>query len=171
MGEWEAAGQSDDWYTPRYIFDALDIRFDLDVAAPIDGPRHVPCAGWLSSDSLSSSWRGTVWMNAPFGGRNGLVPWLEKFIAHGDGIALTPDRTSAPWFQSAARRVDLVLFLSPKVKFERPDGSVGKRPGAGTALMSMGRRGGEALRRASHLGWLSRGVQVDDVIEYYGVFA
>jgi hypothetical protein len=38
-------------------------------------------------------------MNPPFGGRNGLAPWLDKFFANGNGIALTPDRTSAPWWQ------------------------------------------------------------------------
>jgi predicted RNA methylase len=33
-------------------------------------------------------WSGTVFMNPPFGRRNGHVPWLRKFLAHGDGIAI-----------------------------------------------------------------------------------
>lgn len=33
----EAAGKSDEWYTPKYIFDALNTWFDLDVAAPEGG--------------------------------------------------------------------------------------------------------------------------------------
>lgn len=41
MAAYEAYGKSDEWYTPRYIFDAIGIRFDLDVAAPVLGPRHV----------------------------------------------------------------------------------------------------------------------------------
>jgi hypothetical protein len=27
-------------------------------------------------------------MNAPFGARMGLVPWIKKFIEHGNGICL-----------------------------------------------------------------------------------
>jgi hypothetical protein len=46
MAAYEAAGESDEWYTPKYIFDALGLRFDLDVAAPVGGPRYVPCETW-----------------------------------------------------------------------------------------------------------------------------
>jgi hypothetical protein len=46
------------------------------------------------------------------------------------------------------------LFLSPKVKFEKPDGSIGKSPGSGTALLSSGERGMLALRNAKSLGLL-----------------
>jgi hypothetical protein len=155
MSAWEDIGQSDDWYTPKYIFDALDCRFDLDVAAPEEGPRYVPCDEWLWHESLQSSWYGFVWMNSPFGGRNSLTPWLDKFFAHGNGIALTPDRTSAPWFQRFSRLASSLLFLSPKVKFERPDGSIGKIPGCGTVLMSAGQKGTAALCNARHLGLLT----------------
>jgi hypothetical protein len=148
MSIWEAIGQSDEWYTPAYIFDALGVRFDLDVAAPISGPMHVPCDGWIFDGSLAKDWRGFIWMNPPFGGRNGLEPWLRKFIAHGNGIALVPDRTSAPWFQAYCTQADAVLFVAPKIKFERPDGSIGKQPGTGTALLACGQLGVQALLNA-----------------------
>lgn len=157
MSHWEAEGRSDEWYTPAYIFDAMQpVMFDMDVAAPMDGPRHVPCITWLSADSLQTPWNGFVWMNPPFGGRNSLAPWLEKFFAHGNGIALVPDRTSAPWFQQYARKAGCILFLSPKVKFERPDGSTGDSPSTGTALLSAGPRGDMAMGAASELGFLVR---------------
>lgn len=54
MSEWERPSASDEWYTPRYIFDALGEIFDLDVAAPVDGPRHVPAKTWLSHDALDA---------------------------------------------------------------------------------------------------------------------
>ena len=120
MSSWDPSiGASDEWYTPRIVFDALGVRFDLDVAAPVDGPRHVPCTRWYSSESLDREWDGFVWMNPPFGGRNSLRPWLARFFEHGNGIALTPDRTSAPWWQDAAYRADAILFTRGKVKFER----------------------------------------------------
>ena len=153
MSHWEAAGKTDEWYTPKYLFDALGCRFDLDVAAS-PGGCHVPALYFERHDGLKSEWRGFVWMNPPFGGRNGLIPWLEKFSEHGDGIALVPDRTSAPWFQAYARRASSVLFMTPKVKFERPDGSIGASPSTGTALLSCGAQGDAALRRAQGLGLL-----------------
>lgn len=152
MGRWEPqTGGSDEWYTPAYIFDALDCVFDLDVASPPDGPRHTPCLVYFADGSLERDWHGFVWMNPPFGGRNGLEPWLKKFYCSRQWhcVALAPDRTSAPWFQDAAREVDLLLFLSPRVKFEKPDGSVGAQPGNGTVLMAIGGEGVEALARAA----------------------
>lgn len=146
-------GVSDEWYTPKYIFDAMGCRFDLDVAAPEDFSRcHVPAGEWLWRESLATPWFGFVWMNAPFGPRNGLIPWLHKFFGHGNGIALVPDRTSAPWFQSALRQSSAALFLAGKVKFERPDGSVGASPGDGTVLLAGGEGAREVLRASRVLG-------------------
>lgn len=151
MAHWETAGASDEWYTPAYIFDALGEHYDTDVAHPGDATCHVPADRWITRDSLSQEWRGFVWMNPPFGGRNSLGPWLDKFFAHGNGIALVPDRTSAPWFQQAFTRAQAILFTH-KIRFLRPDGSEGKSPSNGTALMAVGVRGVDALRRAAATG-------------------
>lgn len=152
MSYWESSGKSDDWYTPKQVFNALGCAFDLDVAAPTEGPLHVPCAAWISEAALDSEWSGFVWMNPPFGGRNSLEPWLAKFFAHGNGIALTPDRTSAPWFQAAWSAADAVLFTR-KVRFLRPDGTEGKSPSNGTALWAIGPQAVAALANASRVGF------------------
>ena len=155
MGQWEnSVGHSDEWYTPQYIFDALDVEFDLDVAAPVGGPPFVPLKtwDWISEGSLQKKWEGMVWMNPPFGGRNGIAPWLDKFFDHGNGIALTPDRTSAPWWQDAAARACSILFIRGKVKFIRPDGTEGKSPANGTTLFAAGLDAGHALCRAAKNG-------------------
>lgn len=150
MSAYEARGESDEWYTPRYIFDSLGERFDMDVSAPANGPRHVPCDAWLSKehDALSREWRGFVWMNPPFGHQRTKMEWLQKFFSHGNGIALMPDRTSAPWWQFYAYEADAILFVAGKIKFERPDGSVGESPGTGTCLLAKGKRAVEALKRS-----------------------
>lgn len=140
-------GQSDEWYTPPEVFEALGLTFDLDVASP--GPDIVP---WIPTktcytrDSLTLPWNGLVWMNPPFGSRNAYVPWAKKFVEHGNGIALAPDRTSAPWFRDFALAVDGILFWSPKIKFIKPDGTRGKSPGTGTALLGMGEIACTALK-------------------------
>jgi hypothetical protein len=156
VAAYEAAGETDEWYTPAYIFDALGERFDLDVAAPVDGPRHVPADVWYSDLSLILPWHGFVWMNPPFGHQSTKRDWLGKFFMHGDGVALLPDRTSAPWWQEFAPQASALLFVSPKVKFEKPDGTIGEQPGTGTTLLAAGKRGADALMRAKSLGAVFR---------------
>jgi hypothetical protein len=148
----ERRGESDEWYTPRYVFDALGVTFDLDVACPPEGPRHVPARSFYSAGALGLPWGGLVWMNPPFGHQRTKRAWLERFFAHGNGIALLPDRTSAPWWQEFAPRADAVLFVAPKIKFERPDGSIGEQPGTGTTLFAAGPVAVAALVRARSLG-------------------
>lgn len=153
MGKHETVGISDEWYTPQYIFDALDVAFDMDVAAPVDRKHSVVQANeFLTSNSLDLEWKGFVWMNPPFGNMKNKFFWLEKFFAHGNGIALTPDRTSAPWWQYAADFCEALLFVSGKIKFVNSDGTIGKQPGNGTTLFAVGKDGTAALRRAANNG-------------------
>jgi hypothetical protein len=151
MSHWEAAGQTDEWYTPKFVFDALGCQFDLDPAHPEERITSVPAVTVFYERGLERVWHGFVWMNPPFGGRNSLEPWLDKFFDHGNGIALTPDRTSAPWFQRSWPRAHAVLF-TPKIRFLRPDGSEGKSPSNGTALWASGSKAQCALFRAADRG-------------------
>lgn len=149
MSAWEQSrGGCDNWQTPRYVFDALGVRFDLDVAAPVTGPLHVPAERWFHEGALEREWGGFVWMNPPFGGRNDKSRWLNKFFDHGNGIAFTPDRTSAPWFREAWQRATIVLFI-PKVKCILPDGTIGAAPSNGTTLWAAGSRAVTALTQAA----------------------
>jgi len=91
-------------------------------------------------------------MNPPFGPRNGVIPWLEKFVSHANGIALVPDRTSAPWWQRFAATMDLILFVSPKIKFIDINGLPGKSPAQGTTLLALGAKACAALERAEKAG-------------------
>ena len=160
MGYWEALGKSDEWYTPKRVFDAMGVRFDLDPANAAPDGRHVPADRLLAAYGLETAWRGFVWLNPPFGGRNSIRPWLQKLCEHGNGICLTPDRTSAPWWQEAAAQSDDILFIAGKLKFERTDGSVGQSPSNGISLMAFGQQAVAALRRASDadLGFLASSV-------------
>lgn len=156
MSAWENRGITDEWMTPRYVFEALGLTFDLDPAHP-PARTNVPALRTLSFGGLEAPWRGTVWLNPPYGGRGGLEPWLARFFDHGDGIALVPDRTSAPWFQAAWKRADLVLFVNRKIKFERLDGTRGEHPGSGSALFAAGPAAIAGLNNAelAGLGYLA----------------
>lgn len=148
----QCVGATDEWYTPPYVFEAMAETFLMDVASPgEDITPWVPCMKFITEKSLEKEWVGLVWMNPPFGGRNGLIPWLEKFVSHGSGVRLVPDRTSAPWWQEYARKMDLILFVDGKIKFIGSDGNPGGSPAQGTCLMSLG-LGNDALRRAASNG-------------------
>lgn len=78
---------SDDYYTPRWVFDALALRFDVDVCSPPGGVEWIPADKFytVADDGLSQRWEGRVWMNPPFSdcGR-----WVQRFIEHRNGVCL-----------------------------------------------------------------------------------
>jgi DNA N-6-adenine-methyltransferase (Dam) len=149
----QSVGASGDWRTPAYVFEALGCEFDVDVASPgAERTPWIPARFFIVHDSLNVEWRGFAWMNPPFGGRGELAPWLKKFFEHGDGIALVPDRTSAPWWQCYAPRADLILFTAPKIKFLDVNGTPGKSPAQGTCLLAIGEHGCTALERDAERG-------------------
>lgn len=154
LGHAPEGGRSNEWYTPKYIFDAMGVRFDLAVAAPPDWRETTfcPCDDAITENSLDKPWPGFIWMNPPFSDRrNGVQPWHDKFFQH-HGVMIAADRTSAPWWQLAARKCDALLFIDGKPKFIRPDGSVGRQPGDGMVLFARGHKGTRALINAEVAG-------------------
>lgn len=161
----QSVGATDEWYTPPHVFEAMGVTFDMDVASP--GGEVTP---WIPAHEFVRKgvvvpWEGFIWMNPPFGGRNGLAPWLKRFIEHGNGIALVPDRTSAPWWQAYAARASLTLAVARKIQFLSPTPGprkkpapnmpgfyVGTSPAQGTTLLACGMLGCQALTNAADAG-------------------
>lgn len=153
MGEHETClGATDDWYTPPEILDAIGERYDLDPCAPEYGRAYYSVKAkreyTIEHDGLSQLWQGFVFMNPPFGGRNGHVPWLVKFLEHGNGIAIVRAYTSSAWFHDHAIKAHVMCFPRGKTKFVRPDGTIGKAPGHGVVLLGMGGRAVRALEQS-----------------------
>jgi hypothetical protein len=146
MRQHERPPETSEWFTPKYIFDALDLTFDLDPAHPGEGTPHccVPARRVLTrkENGLLVPWpKGDlVWINSPQSERRrAVVLWLEKYFVHGNGIFLLPARTSADyWHEVIFPNAELVLFTNGKIKFVRPDGSRGEQPGYGNALIGAG---------------------------------
>ena len=86
---------SNDHYTPKWVFDLLDVTFDLDVAAPVGGVPWIPALQSYSQadDGLVQPWHGLVWCNPPF---SDILPWVRRLNQHGNGIALLP-HTKGAW--------------------------------------------------------------------------
>ena len=110
---------SDDYYTPKWIFDALGIVFDLDVACPPQGPLHTPCSRYFTQkdDGLSCEWQGNVFMNPPY---SKATPWVKRFINHKNGIALLP-MAKSQWFNDIWDDCEAIVVLPCKLIFEHPE--------------------------------------------------
>ena len=147
--------KSVEWYTPRYIFDALGLEFDLDPCSP--GKEVVP---WIparrfltvADDGLLAKWKGNVWMNPPYGTRTPY--WLERLSLHGTGIALLFVRPDTKWFHQYVAIADAICLIRGRVRFvssehakeyaactDKPLG----RPGAPTMLIAYGKDNAKAL--------------------------
>lgn len=110
--------KSIEWYTPRWIFDALNTNFNLDPCSP--GSEVVP---WIPADNhltfadngLIAPWEGNVWLNPPYGAQT--PDWLEHLSATGQGIALVFARTDTQWFQVYVPKSDAVCFINGRISF------------------------------------------------------
>lgn len=149
-------GQTDEWYTPKHFFDALGLEFDLDPCHP-NQKTFVPVKRFFTKkdNGLEKDWFGNVWMNPPFGGRNGHFPWVEKFIRHGNGIGLFTSLTSSEGFQRYIPQMDAILFPKTKTRFIKPDGNLGGCPFNGVVLFAIGETNVKALEK-SDLGLFIR---------------
>lgn len=144
----KSTGKTDEWYTPKDLLQAIGQVYDLDPCSPGRNKCNVTTLNVYTiwDNGLTQDWEGFVFMNPPFGGRNSHIPWLVKFLKHGDGIAIVRAYTSAAWFHDYAIKADAMLFPRGKTKFVRPDGTVGKAPGHGIVLLAMGERAKIALK-------------------------
>lgn len=129
-----AAITSDDCYTPRWVFDAMGLAFDLDVASPPRGPLHVPAAHFYSAaqDGLSQPWQGVVWCNPPY---SRFGPWAQRWAVHDRGVLMGTYTPETAWLPVVFNAADAVAFVS--VKFLRP-GDVPLKPRHGVFVAFRG---------------------------------
>ena len=143
----DVATTTDDWYTPRWLFDAAGLVFDMDVAAPVNPEyRTCPARQYLTpiEDGLTAGWHGLVWMNPPFSRTS---PWADRWAEHPTGLALVPATRQTLWLGVVTRAADAIALISPE--FSRPDGSI-VRPGpVALVLASRGEECTEALVRVA----------------------
>ena len=117
------ATTTNDYYTPKWLFDAMGLEFDIDVAAPVHGIPWIPAKRWFSQadDGLAQDWGGAlVWMNPPFSNAR---PWVDKFIENRNGIVLVP-ASRTKWFNQLWVGCDGVLATPTDFRFVRADGKL-----------------------------------------------
>jgi DNA N-6-adenine-methyltransferase (Dam) len=142
--------EGDEWYTPRWLFDAFGIKFSIDVCAPVDQTHSsVPAARHFTAedDGLAQPWEGTVWCNPPYSKPE---PWARRMIHHRDGLLLTHIPMNAGWCVDMWEACDGIRLFQA-MEFVRPDGS-SQRPGYWLQLAAFGPVAIEALARLQPLG-------------------
>ena len=137
-------GTSDDYYTPPWLFKALNVEFDLDVCAPAGGVPWIPAKRSLSiiDDGLNAEWHGSVWMNPPY---SAPTPWIEKFIQHGNGICLIACSRSASFYKLWNVSDAFFSLPIPSIKFVTASGE-SKSVYMPVILAAMGVKNVQALR-------------------------
>ena len=111
-----------DWETPQALFDALNVefRFETDVCATAENAK-VPNFFSPEKDGLIQPWRGTCWMNPPYGRRE-TGKWIAK--AYGASryyaatvVCLVPARTDTRWWHEYVMRASEIRFVRGRVRF------------------------------------------------------
>jgi len=149
FGHEQEVTTTDDYLTPRWVFDELGVEFDLDVAASAFGD-YVPARRRFTKhdDGLSQPWEGFVWMNPPFSQAS---PWVRRFIDHGNGVCLVPWAKSAWTFE--LWDVADVVALPPNTWFDFDRVGQPSRIWMPVYFAAVGTAGSAALRDS---GWRCR---------------
>lgn len=120
---------SDEWYTPRWVFTAAGLTFDLDVAAPENSDlRTCPARRYftVADNGLEQDWEGTVWCNPPY---SRATPWVERWAAHPDGLILLPAVTQSYWLGQVMRAAQTFTLLGQLDFLLPPNIITNGRPG------------------------------------------
>lgn len=150
------SNESDEWYTPSWIFQALSTEFDLDPCSPGVPPSNVPARAHLTKleNGLTAPWSGSVWLNPPFSSKD---QWFERMRQHANGIALMPSRTDSKWLQSCVANAHGLLFLRGRLYFERPSDKMrGHGPPFGILFVAYGERMAQILEKSRLIGLRAR---------------
>lgn len=141
---------ADDCYTPRWVFDAMGVTFDLDVAAPPGGPLYVPAERYYTAaeNGLEQPWDGTVWCNPPY---SAFGPWARKWATCEAGALMGTYTPGTSWFPVVFAAADAVTFLT--CEFIRPnDKPIRPMHGLFVAFRGMGDAPAERLAAADKYG-------------------
>jgi len=114
------SSKTDMWETPQDFFDALDrvFHFEIDICAT---PLNAKCEKFFTPDEngLQQEWRGTCWMNPPYGRE--ISKWVEKayYSAKTTGatvVCLLPARVDTRWWHDYCAKGE-IFFVRGRLKF------------------------------------------------------
>jgi phage N-6-adenine-methyltransferase len=112
--------------TPQDLFDKLndEFHFTLDVCAL---PETAKCKNYYTPeiDGLKQKWKGTCWMNPPYGRQIG--EWLKKAYEESLKsvivVCLIPSRTDTKYFHDYCMKASEIRFIKGRLKFGKETNS------------------------------------------------
>ena len=114
------SSKSVEWSTPQWLFDRLDKEFNFTLDPCSDGSNN-KCARTYTAaeDGLKKRWRGSVFMNPPYGVKIG--DWVEKAYRESVTnatvvVCLLPARTDTEWWHRWCVRGE-IWFVRGRLKF------------------------------------------------------
>ena len=121
------SSKSDEWTTPKWLFDWLNGKFcfTLDAAAT---EENALCRAFYTKeqDGLAQPWTASrVFVNPPY---SQIGAWMNKCaneVRNGCPLvcALVPARTDTKWWHGAVMQADHVHFIKGRLKFGDGTGS------------------------------------------------
>ena len=114
------SSRKQDWETPQHFFEQLDreFRFDIDVCATRNNAKLTNFFS-AEDDALQQTWRGTAWMNPPYG--RVIAKWVQKAFEesrHGATVVcLLPARTDTRWWHDYVMKASEIRFIKGRLKF------------------------------------------------------
>ena len=137
--------KNDECYTPQWVFDALNLQFDLDVASAHHPQIVVPATNrfTVEDDAFKQQWYGRIWMNPPF---SKITPWIDRFIEHGNGICLVPLSSNGKWVNNMWESGLSVTYLPANMAFVTRSGELIKHRWR-CSMWAIGDDNVEALKR------------------------
>lgn len=148
-----------EWWTPRWVFELLDLVFDFDPCGHKDA--FVPARRIITKEEngLVTAWpEGSGFFNPPY---NETGPWTDLWLAHADrggtGVSLTFSRTGSPWAQNILEDAHGVLFFSRpqpprRIAFFPGEGQHVSSPGSDSMFCAWGDKEVAALKRMRDAG-------------------
>lgn len=144
------SSQSVEWYTPQKYIDSVKKvlgQIDLDPASNEEVNKSIKAHSFFSEqeDGYIKRWFGSVWMNPPYGFRNGISNqqlWTEKLINEyeqknvKEAICLVNASTDTKWFQKLWRYP--ICFTDHRIKFI-PAGGNKNQPTHGSVFVYFGK--------------------------------
>lgn len=145
-------GRSDEWYTPKWIIEALKKTgcvFDLDPCAPRVMPYRIARKSYnKDDDGLAQTWEGNVWCNPPYS-RPHVTHFVTKLSEHGRGVALLFNRMdSTLWHDIIFPTADAMLIMKGRVKFIDCDLKEQSGATCGSILVAWGQENANYLKQS-----------------------
>ena len=108
--------QSDEWSTPKPLWDLLNAEFHFTVDAAAK-PENAKCRTFYT-DALTHAWAGTVWLNPPYS-KN--AEFLKKAFEESQRgqtvVVLIPSRTDTKYWHDYVMRAAEIRFVKGRLRF------------------------------------------------------